>query len=426
MKPEWNKKYTTIAVYSFLVLIGVATFILAVTHLSDIKAIVTNIIDVVAPLVGGIIVAYLLNPLLNLFDKKLFKKIGLKKNKTKLKRGLSIVCTYLIVIIAVSAFAMLFIPELISSYHTLVDKYGSIEKINAVIDSVVSNNKFLSDNYDKIIKILNIEEGGIIDKVLHLFSSLVPSVITAISSIANGVYIAALSLIFSVYVLCYKETLIATIKKICIAIFNKKHFDSVVMVLKTTDDNIGKYVRGKLLGSMMVGIVSYIAYTVFGFNFAPVLAVIAGVTNMIPYFGPFLGAIPAGIIVLIAQPEKLILLIIIILVLQQIDGNILDPLIVGNHIGLAPVWTMMATIVFGGFFGIPGMFLGVPVFATIYTFVRIKINSMLEAKNLPVATSMYYPEAELSNIDNSNSDENLNEASPKKQKTSNNKKGNKK
>ncbi len=407
MKPEWNKKYTTIAVYAFLVLIGVATFVLAVTHLSQIKSIITDIIDIVAPLAGGVVVAYLLNPLLNLFDKKLFKKIGMKKKKTKLRRGLSILCTYLIVVIALTAFAMLFIPELVSSYHTLVDKYGSIEKINAVIENVVSSNEFLSNNYDKIMELLNIEEGGIVDKALELLSAIVPSIITAITSIANGVYIAALSVIFSIYVLCYRETLLATIKKICTALLNKKHFDGITSVLKTTDDNIGKYVRGKLLGSMMVGIVSYIAYLLFGFDFAPVLAVIAGVTNMIPYFGPFIGGIPAGIIVLITQPEKLLLLIIIILVLQQIDGNILDPLIVGNHIGLAPVWTMMATIVFGGFFGIPGMFLGVPVFATIYTFVRLKINSILEAKNLPVATSMYYPDAQAENtgsIENTNTD----------------------
>lgn len=394
MKPEWNKKYTTIAVYAFLVLIGVATFILAVTHFSALKNAVTDIIDIVAPLAGGVVVAYLLNPLLNLFDKKLFKKIGMKKKKTKLRRGLSILCTYLIVVIIIAAFAMLFIPKLVSSYHTLVDKYGSVEKINAVIENIVTNNEFLSNNYDKIMKLLNIEEGGIVDKALSLLSSVIPSLLSAITSIANGVYVGALSVIFSIYVLCYRETLIATIKKICTALLNKKHFNGITLVLKTTDDNIGKYVRGKLLGSMMVGVVSYIAYTIFGFDFAPVLAVIAGVTNMIPYFGPFIGGVPAGIIVLITQPEKLLLLIIIILVLQQIDGNILDPLIVGNHIGLAPVWTMMATIVFGGFFGIPGMFLGVPVFATIYTFARMKINSLLKEKNLPVATEMYYPKAQ--------------------------------
>lgn len=409
MKPEWNKKYTTIAIYSFLVLCGVAAFVLCITNFSELKSIFSNIVEIVAPIMGGVIFAYLLNPLLNLFDRRLFKKIGHKKNKTKLRRGLSVLCVYLIVILALTAFAMLFIPELIANYHTLVEKYGSIEKINAVIDNFVSSNEFLSQNYDKIMEFLNVKDGGIVDKVLELLSSFIPVIVSTVISIANGIYIVAVSIIFSIYVMCYRETLTATLKKLFTAFLSQKHFNGCVKLIKTMDRNIGKYVRGKLIDSIIVGIVSYIAYLILGFDFAPVLAVIAGVTNMIPFFGPFIGGVPAGIIVLIAQPEKLLLLILVILVLQQLDGNILDPMIVGNEIGLAPVWTLMATLVFGGFFGIPGMFLGVPIFATIYTFVREKVNSNLEKKKLPLAISTYYTHSDTIETD-SDTDNSVNES----------------
>ncbi len=391
MKLNWNKKYTTIAVYAFLVLAATALFTLAVMNLPALKNVLTEFVDVSAPLIGGVIIAYLLMPLLNVFDKKLFKNIGLKKNKTKLRRALSVLCTYLVLVIILTAFVMLFVPELVKSYHTLMDKYGSLEKIEAAIEGFVMSNELLADNYDKIIEFLNLKEGGFIDTIKDVVVGFFPSIIGFITSFASGVYIVAISLIFSIYVLCYKETLIATVKKIFLALFNKKHYLSMVKLFDTTDDNIGKYIRGKLLGSSIVGVVSYIAYTIFGYEFAPVLAVIAGVTNMIPYFGPFIGGIPAGVIVLIAQPEKLLGLIIIILVLQQLDGNILDPMIVGNNVGLAPVFTMMATIMFGGFFGIPGMFLGVPVFATIYTFAKEKVDSLLDKKNLSPDIKLYYP-----------------------------------
>ena len=154
----------------------------------------------------------------------------------------------------------------------------------------------------------------------------------------------------------------------------------------------GKYIFGKVVDSIIVGIVSYFIYWVFGYKFYPRLALIAGVTNMIPFFGPFIGAVPAGLLVLIAQPEKFIWLLVIILVLQQLDGNILDPMIVGNEVGLIPVFTMSATLLFGDLFGIPGMLLGVPIVATVYTLVSEEVIKRLRKKGLPDMTSDYYPE----------------------------------
>ncbi|MBE6543802.1 MAG: AI-2E family transporter, partial [Ruminococcaceae bacterium] len=199
-------------------------------------------------------------------------------------------------------------------------------------------------------------------------------------------------IIFSIYILCYKEKLLALVKKLFTAFLSESRFSFIRKILGITDQKFGKYIWGKVVDSIIVGIVSYLIYWVCGYKFYPLLALIAGVTNMIPFFGPFIGAVPAGIIVLIAQPEKFIWLLVIILVLQQLDGNILDPMIVGNEVGLIPVFTMSATLLFGDLFGIPGMLLGVPIVATVYTLLGETVVKRLKKKGLPADTGSYYPQ----------------------------------
>ena len=151
------------------------------------------------------------------------------------------------------------------------------------------------------------------------------------------------------------------------------------------------YIRGRLFDALIIFIICYVVYGFMGLKFYPLLALITGITNIIPFFGPFVGAIPVAIIVLFAQPSKVIWVLIAILLIQLLDGNFIGPMILGDSVGLSSIWIISSTIVFGELFGFIGMLLGVPIFATLYALIREKTNETLKKKNLPVSLESYYP-----------------------------------
>ena len=163
--------------------------------------------------------------------------------------------------------------------------------------------------------------------------------------------------------------------------------------MSITDHNFGMYIRGRLFDAVIVFLICYIAYGFMGLKYYPLLAFITGITNIIPFFGPFVGAVPVALIVLFTQPTKVIWVLIAILLIQLLDGNFISPLILGDSIGLSSIWIISSVIVFGELFGFIGMLLGVPIFATIYSLIREKTNEILEAKEMPTPLSEYYPNA---------------------------------
>ena len=391
MKFEKNNNYKTIAFYAFITL---AAIILLVFLISDFKGTLNFIKAVLTPLSSlfiGLVIAYFLNPLLNFFERKVFCWVYPKKEYSKLRRGLALVFSFLIVFFMLFLFVISFIPQLKDSVNSLVENYGTVEKARASIESFLKENRFTAPHYDTIISTFSKYSQTILDYVYSLLNKCAPLAVAYIMNLMKGIYNVIVGIIFSIYILCYKEKLSALVKKLCTAFFAEKKISYIKKILGITDKKFGKYIWGKTVDSIIVGIVSYLIYWFFGYEYYPLLALIAGVTNMIPFFGPFIGAVPAGLIVLIAQPEKFIWLLVIILVLQQLDGNILDPLIVGNEVGLIPVFTMSATLFFGDLFGIPGMLLGVPIVATIYTLVSEEVQKRLNKKKLPTKTQDYYP-----------------------------------
>lgn len=391
MKFDKNNNYKSIAVYSFLALSAAILVFFLIYQYEKVFDILKAIFTPLSSLLIGVVIAYFLNPLLNFFEKKVFKKVYKNKKYSKLRRGLSLICVFLIVLFALFLFVMSFIPQLSESVNSLMDNYGTVEKATASINGFLKTNRFTAPHYDTIISTLMEYEQKILSALYSALEKVAPVILDYTVNLMKGIYNVIVGIIFSIYVLCYKEKLTALMKKLLSAFLSDKHFSFIKKILKITDVKFGKYIWGKTVDSIIVGIVSYIIYWICGYKFYPLLALIAGVTNMIPFFGPFIGAVPAGIIVLIAQPQKFIWLLVIILVLQQLDGNILDPLIVGNEVGLIPVFTMSATLLFGDLLGIPGMLLGVPIVATIYTLLGETVIKRLKKKGLPADTASYYP-----------------------------------
>ena len=392
MKLENNNKYKTLALYMFLTLASVVLFAFLIYEQEKTLNFLKTVLTPLSSLLIGVVIAYFLNPLHNFFENIVFKWVFPKKRFSRLRRALSIICVFLVVIVALYLFVMSFIPQLTESINSLVENYGTVDKAISSIHAFLKENPLTAPHFDTIISTFVKYEQKIFTTIYETAEKVIPVVVNYAIGLMKGTYNVIIGIIFAIYILCYKERLIAIIKKLFTALFSEKNFAFIKKLLFITDKKFGKYIFGKVVDSIIVGIVSYFIYWVFGYKFYPLLALIAGVTNMIPFFGPFIGAVPAGLIVLIAQPEKFIWLLVIILVLQQLDGNILDPMIVGNEVGLIPVFTMSATLLFGDLFGIPGMLLGVPIVATVYTLVSEEVIKRLRKKGLPDMTSDYYPE----------------------------------
>lgn len=395
MKPEWNKKYTTIAVYTFIVLIAITLSIFAIIKFDVIKEFVIDTVSVLTPVIAGVIFAYLLNPLLDFFEFKVFKKVREKKQYSKTRRGLSLISVCLCVVIIIALILVLLIPQLIESYNSLKSSFGSVDDAITSIVNYVKNNRFLTDNYTTILRLLGINpENGdseLIEKVFEYIKQLSPTILNWVKNIANGIYNTLIAFIFCIYLLAYREKIIATLRKIFKSLLKENLYSKASHIVSITDHNFGGFIKGKLLDSAIIFVFAYIVYWCMGLRFYPILAFITGITNVIPFFGPFIGAVPVGFIVLIAQPEKLIWTLLAILIIQQIDGNFIGPMILGDSVGLSPVWIITSILVFGGLFGFYGMLFGVPLFATIYAIVKENVEGRLAKKELPIETEMYYP-----------------------------------
>lgn len=397
MKIEWNKKYTTIAVYSFLVLAATVLFAVGLMNLANIWSFIKIVFSKLSPIIFGVGVAYLLNPILNFFENKIFKKIFKGKKASTLIRAFSLICVVLSVLAAIYLVIIIILPQIVESYKTLSTTYDSVDDIVTSIINYFKTNEFFANNYEQVLDLLGIDmttgDSAIIEELYNLAKTYIPTLITAIKDVAMGIYGAVIAFILSIYLLAFREKVLAICKKLFASYMNSSRYEKLMHIFSITDHNFGMYIRGRLFDAVIIFVICYIAYGLMGLKYYPLLAFITGITNIIPFFGPFVGAVPVAIIVLFTQPSKILWVLIAILIIQLLDGNFISPLILGDSIGLSSIWIISSVIVFGELFGFIGMLLGVPFFATIYSLIREKTNETLEAKQMPTPLEQYYPNA---------------------------------
>ncbi len=363
-----------------------------------------KLFDIISPIVYGVALAYLLSPILNFFEKKIFRFKGNKKWISGLKRTLSMLCTALVVIILLTAAVSIFIPQIVDSYERLTQSLGGYlrqldENLDSYFEELFSHNQLLRHVYENIKEALEVDEdhtvfSKFIEKAVNWLTSLISvqnisKLFSVGTSMISVLVDTVLTLIFTVYLLFSKERQLARIRKLCTAFFKESTVREIYRVAYLADDKIGKYLRVQVLDSILVGVVSYFVYMAFGLPYYPMLALISGVTNIIPYFGPFLGGIPNGIFILLAAPEKLLPFILIVLIMQQLDGNVLVPILQSSSMKMDTFWVLVGITVMGGIFGLPGMILGVPTFAVLYILVKEKAEKKLAEKHLATDTEMY-------------------------------------
>ena len=384
MKWQFNKKNTTYAIYACGVILFAVLCIGFMTNKSSFVRVWDGLFNaIISPIFFGIIIAYLLNPLLRGCERVLdiitSHRIGKKS-----RRAIGIIFTYLIFLAFVTAFLLILIPQFIQSLDDLLTQAMTlVNDIPIYLQDAIDNNDSFAKFYETLVTNVNLQ--GVLDGLQGNVGTVIKLTADYVLSFISTMTNLFLGLVFSVYFLASKELLIKQIKRFFLAFFSFRHNVALSHFVETVDTKFGQFIRGKIIDSTIVMLIVYLLTWIFGIPYYPMIALLIGVTDLIPVFGPFLGAIPSIAIILISPNgglQSAIIFAIIILVVQQIDGNIIAPAILGDRVGISGVWIMIAVVLMGGLFGVFGMFFGVPIFAVIYTLVGEAIHKRLVKKGI--------------------------------------------
>ncbi len=391
MKPEQSRKYTVIAIYALAVLLLGVGFVFVCLHHDTVGGFFSKFFRVCAPLLYGALLAYLLNPLMMLFENKVFRKKSETDGLSRTARRVgAVILTCFSVFIVLALFVLMLWPQLQDSVTELFNKFPDyLAELSAKAAEIMERNDILGN----AVKSAWDAFGGFVDQFYQDFvTKYLPEIREFLTTILAGALDVVLGVVFAIYFLLAKEHLASNVKKLLRALVKEKTYHNVLRIVRLTDETFGKYFTGVILDSMLVGVICFIAMTILRLPYAPLISVIIGCTNIIPFFGPFIGAIPSAIILFVANPLYAIYFGVMILVLQQIDGNIIAPRIQSASTGMDPVWVIVAITVMSGLLGFVGMVIGVPLFSVLYTLLKEVSEAKLAKKNLPVETEGYMSE----------------------------------
>ena len=386
MKVEWNKKYTTIAIYAFLVISSSIIVYLMVSQAEDLKIKFSGMIATMQPFIIGSAIAYIINFILNFYEKVVFELKYLNKLNRKYRRGIGLLLSYLTAIIVISLFMQFVLPQLVDSIVGLANNIPQYVNDASHVITEISEKFNLESKYMNMI----VEKWNeLLNYIITLLTNLIPVIGNFIMTLGSSILNVIIGIIVSIYILIDKEKFIALSRKVTFSIFSAERSKRIVELAQRSNETFGKFLSGKILDSLIIGILTFIILTIFKMPYILLISVVIGITNIIPFFGPFFGAIPSAIIILCVSPIKALWFIGIILVIQQIDGNIIGPKILGDSIGISAFWILFSLLIFAKFLGLIGMIIGVPIFAIIYSIIKENVERKLKAKGLPVETEKY-------------------------------------
>ena len=386
MKVEWNKKYTTIAIYAFLVISSSIIVYLMASQAEDLKIKFSGMIATMQPFIIGSAIAYIINFILNFYEKVVFELKYLNKLNRKYRRGIGLLLSYLTAIIVISLFMQFVLPQLVDSIVGLANNIPQYVNDASHVITEISEKFNLESKYMNMI----VEKWNeLLNYIITLLTNLIPVIGNFIMTLGSSILNVIIGIIVSIYILIDKEKFIALSRKVTFSIFSAERSKRIVELAQRSNETFGKFLSGKILDSLIIGILTFIILTIFKMPYILLISVVIGITNIIPFFGPFFGAIPSAIIILCVSPIKALWFIGIILVIQQIDGNIIGPKILGDSIGISAFWILFSLLIFAKFLGLTGMIIGVPIFAIIYSIIKENVERKLKAKGLPVETEKY-------------------------------------
>ena len=391
MKIMPNKKYNTIALYAAHVIAVNVLLVVCILKFNSIMSFFEVITAVLMPVIWGLVIAFLMNPLMVNFEKLFSNKFKSSRGKKKLVRALSATVSSIVFLGIVVGLIAIVVPELVKSIKSLFDNMGDLrENLEGWISKTFKSYPSLVKNANEKIDAFTKDASVIFEKIQPMLDDILTGAWGIISFLKDFL----LGFIVSIYMLCNKETLLAQIKKTIVSLTRKKTCAKIMGVAAQANKVFSGFIMGKIIDSIIIGLLCFIGLTLMNMPYNILIAVIVGVTNIIPFFGPLIGAVPSTLLMLIVDPKKAILLAVFILLLQQFDGNILGPKILGDSTGLPGFWVLVSLIICGGLFGFVGMVLAVPVFALLYSFTRSFVENKLRKKKLPVTTEYYKQDIE--------------------------------
>lgn len=391
MKFRWDNRYLHWGVTAFFVIAASMLFYYGIFHMKTLLTGIKTLMGIMAPIIYGVAIAFLLSPVVKFLEKKLFfplmekQKITLEKRGCRVIRWTSVIISLCLLLATIYALLMMILPQLIRSITNLI--YSFPHYVNVVQDwlqAIMEKGWNLNDGTVAMVEeySLKIQE--------YLTTTLLPQMQSMLKNISAGVFDVLTFLknfligaIVSLYLLADKEGFIAKGKMAAYAVLPTRHANSIIHAMRFTSQTFIGFISGKILDSAIIGVLCYIGTTLLDMPYAILVSVIVGVTNVIPFFGPYLGAIPSIFLILLVDPLQALYFALFILALQQFDGNILGPKILGDSTGLSSFMVIVAILIGGGIFGVPGMIIGVPVFAVIYAALQRLIRLSLIHKNVP-------------------------------------------
>lgn len=379
----------------FIVIVVVLMIYFAMLRLDEISKLLWLVVHTIKPIIYGLAIAYLLNPImefveqhLNAFLKRTFPNL---EKTHQISRSVGILAAVMFLLAVIVALCNMMIPELYRSIRDMAMTVpGQLNDALDFITKMVAGDSTLEQVFTRTLRevtdlVQNWMKTDMLTQANVIMSNLTEGVINVVSEMFNAV----VGIIVSIYVLFSKETFSMQTKKIIYALFRPSHANMILHLTIKSNEIFGGFIIGKIIDSAIIGVLCFICLSILKMPYTLLVSVIVGVTNVIPFFGPYIGAIPSAILIMLSDPKMGVYFIIFILILQQLDGNIIGPKILGNSTGLSAFWVVFSILLGGGLFGFVGMILGVPTFAVIYYIVKMLIDRRLEEKALPMDTNCY-------------------------------------
>ena len=355
-----------------IVLIVAILFYVGLNHFSVVTVRINQFMGVLSPFIVGFAIAYLLNTPMCFFERKLFPN-------HRFKRALSILLVYVLAFAVVAILLGLIVPQVVQSVKDLA---GNMQGYLTSLDQMVQD---LTEKFDLDSDAINDVFGNFQNMISNMTAKAaeaLPQLLDVGFAIGSGVIAGITALISSIYMLAGKDRLVPQLKKLLYATVSKRRSDWLLGVCGQANRVFVGFINGKIIDSAIIGVLCFILCAIFQIPYPMLVSVTVGVTNVIPFFGPIIGAIPCLFILVIVDPWAALRFFALVIGLQQFDGNILGPKILGDSTGLSAIWVLISIVTCGGLFGFPGMILGVPTFAVLYALVREWVNKRLKAKKI--------------------------------------------
>lgn len=376
---------------SHIIVVAAGMGMLAILiYFDNIWSAVCSIFSVITPFLIGFGLAFLQLPIVRRVEWAFNKFVFRKKKFPRTTRALATAISLIVLLSLLTAFLTILLPQVLDSIKSLIDIITNFIGVNGErLTELVAKSEFFAKMFTFDDEQLIIEWQNIANEMMNNIDLIVGNVMSISNTIYTTVFQFFVGLITAFYILMDKERFCAQTKKCLYALVSEERCTELIYWTRRASQIFAGFISGKIIDSLIIGFLCYFGMLLCRLEYPVLISVIVGVTNVIPFFGPFIGAIPSILILLIINPTSALIFTIFVLILQQLDGNIIGPLILGDSVGISPLWIMISIVIGGGLFGFVGMLLGVPVFALIYAIIQSTLESRLKERGLPIPSCEY-------------------------------------